>query len=82
MKKIDFKEDVLPHLLAVLVFLVVTIIFFNPVFFDSKALSQGDIQQWEASSKALRDYRTETGDEGLWAPSMFSGMPAYLINMD
>lgn len=82
MKKIDFKGDVLPHLLAVLVFLVVTIIFFNPVFFDNKALSQGDIQQWEASSKALRDYRTQTGEEGLWAPSMFSGMPAYLINMD
>src|SRR5690606_25181171 len=23
----------------------------------------------------------KTGEEGLWAPSMFSGMPAYLINV-
>lgn len=82
MKKIRFTQDILPHLLAVVVFLVVTLFFFKPVFFDHKALSQHDIQQWEGSSKALRDYRDQTGDEGLWASQMFSGMPAYLINVE
>lgn len=82
MKNIDFKEQVLPHLIAVAVFLLVTVIFFNPVFFDNKAISQHDIQQWEASSKSLRDFREATGEEGLWAESMFSGMPAYLVNLE
>ena len=82
MKNIDFKEQVLPHLIAIIVFLLVTIIFFNPVFFDNKAISQHDIQQWEASSKSLRDFREATGEEGLWAGSMFSGMPAYLVNLE
>jgi hypothetical protein len=80
MKKISFV-DVRPHLLAVLVFLVVTLVFFSPVFFDNKALDQQDIQQHIGSSKALRDYRDATGEEGLWASSMFSGMPAYLVNL-
>lgn len=82
MKKIRFTQDILPHLLAVVVFLIVTLFFFKPVFFDHKALSQHDIQQWEGSSKALRDYRDQTGEEGLWASQMFSGMPAYLINVE
>ncbi len=82
MKKINFKEDILPHGTALLIFLLVSLFFFHPVFFDNKAISQHDIQQWEASSKALRDYRAATGKEGLWATSLFSGMPAYLVNLE
>lgn len=82
MKKINFVQQILPHIVAVLAFLVVTIIFFSPVFFENKGLEQHDIQMWDGSSKAIRDYRDQTGEEGLWAPSMFSGMPAYLINVE
>jgi len=81
MKQIRFTEHVLPHLIAVIIFLLVTVIFFHPVFFDNKSIAQSDIQQWSGSSKALRDYRDATGEEGLWASSMFSGMPAYLVNI-
>lgn len=80
--KINFKAQVLPHLIAVIIFLLVTISFFNPVFFDNKSISQHDIQQWEASSKSIRDYRDATGEEGLWASALFSGMPAYLVNLE
>lgn len=82
MKKILFLEHVLPHLIAVLVFFLTTLFFFNPVFFENKALSQHDIQQFLGASKELRDFRAATGQEGLWANSMFSGMPAYLVNLD
>ena len=80
MKKIDFRQ-VLPHLVAIGVFLFITILFFSPVFFESKALNQGDITQWEGSSKSMRDYRDKTGEEALWSENMFSGMPGYLINV-
>lgn len=82
MKKLNFTGDVLPHLLAVLVFLLVTVFFFNPLFFDNKSLNQPDIVEWEGSSKSLRDFRESAGEEGLWTPSMFSGMPAYLVNVE
>ncbi|MCE7862512.1 MAG: hypothetical protein DYG99_03115 [Bacteroidetes bacterium CHB5] len=82
MRPINFSQHVLPHLVAVGVFLIVTILFFRPVFFDNKSIQQGDIQQWSGSSKELRDYRDKTGEEGLWAGTMFSGMPAYLVNIE
>lgn len=81
MRKINFKEQVLPHLVAIIVFLLVTVIYFKPVFFEHKSLTQHDIQQWEGGAKELIDFRKTTGDEALWSNSMFSGMPGYLINV-
>lgn len=81
MKKINFSADILPHALAIGVFLIVTVFFFNPVFFKHQKLAQHDIQQWEGTSKQLRDFREKTGEEPLWTNAMFSGMPAYLINV-
>lgn len=79
--KLNFPKDILPHLLAVGLFFFVTLAFFSPIFFENKSLSQYDIQQHLGASKALRDYREATGEEGLWAGTMFSGMPAYLVNV-
>ncbi len=81
MKKIRFAEHILPHVLAVLTFFLVTLFFFNPVFFDGKALQQHDIQQFQGGAKEIQDFRNETGQEALWTNSMFGGMPAYLISV-
>lgn len=81
MKKISFS-DILPHLIAVIVFLVITLFFFSPIFFENKTLDQQDIQQFQGASKSLQDFRKATGEEGLWATNMFSGMPAYLVNLE
>jgi len=81
MMKINFQKDVLPHLVAIAIFLLLTVLFFKPVFFDSQELSQGDILQWEASATELIDYREATGEEGLWTNSIFGGMPAYMISI-
>jgi hypothetical protein len=82
MKKINFSQHVWPNLLAVVAFLLVTVFFFNPVFFENKTLNQHDIVQSLGAAKALRDFRQQTGEEGLWVPNMFSGMPAYLVNVE
>jgi hypothetical protein len=81
MKNIRFGEHVLPHLVAVVVFLVVTVFFFNPLFFDNKTLQQHDIQQFTGGAKEIIDYRAQTGKEALWTNRMFGGMPAYLISV-
>ncbi len=81
MKKIKFTEHILPHLVAIGVFFIVTIFFFRPVFFENKSLQQHDIQQFIGSSKSIVDYRKQTGQEALWTNSMFSGMPAYLVSV-
>lgn len=74
----DFKK-VLPHLAAVVLFLVVACVTFSPQF-SGKGLRQGDIQNYRASSKEMRDYAEKTGDRANWTGTSFSGMPTYLIS--
>src|SRR5215216_4714355 len=81
MKKISFTADILPHVIALAVFLLVTVFFFSPAFFENKTLEQYDIQQFSGSAHTIQDYRDKTGEEALWADAMFSGMPAYLISV-
>ncbi|WP_299825941.1 YfhO family protein [uncultured Pontibacter sp.] len=76
----NFKRDVLPHIIAVAVFLLLTAVYFAPVLFEDKGLSQHDILQFKGGAKEIQDYREATGEEALWTNSMFSGMPSYLIN--
>ncbi len=81
MKKISFSQHILPHLIAITAFLLVTVFFFNPLFFEKKVMVQHDIAQSIAGSKVLTDHRAQTGEEGLWASAMFSGMPAYTVSI-
>ena len=60
MKKINFKE-ILPHIVAVLVFIIASFIYFSPVL-NNKQLSQSDMSQFEGMSKSLVDYHKQTGD--------------------
>jgi hypothetical protein len=82
MKNLKFTEDILPHIVAIAVFVIVTVVFFKPAFFDGKTLEQSDIQQFQGSAKSIFDYRAKHGEEPLWTNSMFSGMPAYLISVE
>jgi hypothetical protein len=68
-----------PHLIATLIFLVITVIYFYPVL-EGKVMHTNDATVAYNSSKEIIDYRAEYGEEPLWTNSMFSGMPAYLIS--
>jgi len=81
MRNISFRAHILPHLVAIVVFLVVTILFFSPLFFSSRTLDQYDINQWKGGAQEIIEYREATGEEPLWTNSMFSGMPAYLVDV-
>ncbi len=77
----NLKKDILPHVIAVAVFLLLTVILFSPVIFQGKGLAQHDILQGAGAGQEIVEYRQQTGKEALWTNSMFSGMPAYLINL-
>jgi hypothetical protein len=80
MKK-GLVQRLLPHLIAVGIFLVVAVIYCKPVL-QGQVLKQEDITQWRAMSKSLFDYKAQHGHFPLWTNSMFSGMPAYQIAME
>lgn len=74
-----FKQA-LPHLLGVLLFYLITVLYFSPIVFEGKMIFQSDILQWEGSAKEVLDFREATGEEALWTDRMFGGMPTYLIH--
>jgi len=80
--QINFKKEVLPHLLGIVSFYILIVLYFSPMVFEGKMIFQNDILQWEGSAKEAIDFREETGEEALWTNSMFGGMPAYLINTE
>lgn len=69
----------LPHIIAVVIFMVVAFAYFYPVL-EGKVLKANDSTVSKINSKEIQDYRAKTGKEPLWTNSVFSGMPAYLIS--
>lgn len=79
MKQFEFK-NLIPHLIAVLIFAAIAGIYFGPEL-QGKKLAQSDITQFKGMSKEIMDYREATGEEALWTNRMFGGMPAYQISV-
>ena len=79
MKDFNFKS-IMPHLLVVLVFMLITIVYFNPLI-TGKVINQGDVERFKGMSKEIVDYRAKYDKEPLWTNGMFSGMPAYQISV-
>jgi hypothetical protein len=72
-------KKAVPHLVAVAIFLFITILYFYPVL-EGKVLNTNDGTVSRNSSKEISDFRARYNKEPLWTNSMFSGMPAYLIS--
>lgn len=79
MENRNLINNILPFVVAVVSFLIISFAFFNPVL-EGKKLKQSDIKIHKGQSKEIQDYRDATGKEPLWTNSMFSGMPAYQIS--
>jgi hypothetical protein len=75
----DKLKPILPHLIAVIIFTVVSFAYFYPVL-EGKVLKANDSTVSKINSKEIQDYRAKYGKEPLWTNSIFGGMPAYLIS--
>jgi hypothetical protein len=67
-----------PHFLAILGFVIVSLIYFYPVL-QGKKIYQSDIAQYTGMAKEQNDFRKETGEEPYWTNSAFGGMPTYQL---
>lgn len=80
MKKAFSFKRILPHLLAAVLFLLITVVYFSPIVLGNKSIRQGDIVNYIGMSKEINDFRAQYQEEPLWTNSMFGGMPAYQIS--
>ena len=77
MKKIDWKQLV-PHAIAIIVFLLVAVIYCKPAL-QGKVLSQHDISHWKGAFQQSENYKEIHGKYPLWTNALFGGMPTFQI---
>ncbi len=77
----NFKS-LLPHVIAVAIFLLVAVIFCKSGLESGVILKQGDVTGWQGMSHQSYEYKNIHGHVPLWVTSMFSGMPAYQIAIE
>ena len=73
-------KSILPHGVAILVFITFALVYFSPLF-TGYNLIQSDVKQFKGMSKEIVDQRVMENEDPLWTNSMFGGMPAYQISV-
>ncbi len=71
-------KKILPHLLVLLGFILLSLAYFNPVI-KGKQIFQSDIMQYIGMAEQQNDFRAQTGEETYWTNSAFGGMPTYQL---
>lgn len=67
-----------PHALAIVGFLIVSLLYFYPVL-QGKQIFQSDIAQYTGMAKEQNDFRASDHIEPYWTNSSFGGMPTYQL---
>ncbi|MBK8787136.1 MAG: hypothetical protein IPN43_11760 [Chitinophagaceae bacterium] len=80
MKQINFKQ-VLPHLVAVVIFLLLSV-FLNKPALEGKVVQQNDVIQWKAMAQQSFEFKEKHGHFPKWTNSMMSGMPTFQIALE
>lgn len=71
-----------PHLIALLTFIILNSIYFNPQFEGKRIGKQGggDLVSGAKAGHELGTYRSQTDEDVLWTNAVFGGMPAYQLS--
>lgn len=79
--KNNWLKKALPHVIAVVIFVIVSLVFCKPVL-EGNGLSQQDVEGWKGAAQNAFAVKEKTGKMPLWNTSIFSGMPNYQIAME
>ncbi|HQX73437.1 MAG TPA: hypothetical protein PK298_11055, partial [Chitinophagaceae bacterium] len=74
-------KKILPHAIAILLFLVVSALFCKPAL-EGNVLNQHDNVGWKGMAQNAFEYKEKNGHFPLWNPNLFSGMPNYQVAME
>jgi hypothetical protein len=76
--KTGFLKKLIPHIIAVAIFIIVATIYCRPVL-QGEVLYQNDITHWKGSIHQSEIYKQTHGHYPLWTNALFSEMPAFQI---
>ena len=76
----DFRK-ILPDLIVILLFVVISFLYFAPAVIDGREIAQHDSLAAIGQGQEQRDYmERHNGERSRWNISMFSGMPSYQMS--
>ena len=78
MNNSSILQKAIPHVVAILSFLVICSMYFSPQL-NGKIVQAGDTISSHGMSREMTDFYNETGERTLWTNTMFGGMPTYQI---
>lgn len=71
-------KRILPHVLVLIGFVVLSLAYFSPVL-QGKKIFQSDIMHYIGMAQQQKDFAKATGEETYWTNSAFGGMPTYQL---
>ena len=73
-------KKILPDLIAILTFVIISFAYFYPADIEGRILFQHDTTAGAAAGQEAKEYYERTGERTRWTDSMFGGMPTYQIS--
>ena len=68
---------ILPDLLAVVAFVLLSLAYFFPAALEGRVLAQHDAVAGIGSGVEMQEYQQRTGERTRWTNALFGGMPTY-----
>ena len=72
-------KKLLPDLIAILAFVLLSFAYFFPADIENRILFQHDTAAGAGAGQEIKEYYEQTGERSRWTNSLFGGMPMYQI---
>lgn len=73
-------KKILPDLIAILAFVLISFAYFFPADIEGRILFQHDTAAGAGAGQEAKEYYEQTGERTRWTNSLFGGMPTYQIS--
>ena len=70
-------KKLLPDIIAILAFVVISFVYFFPADIEGRILFQHDSAAGAGAGRDAQEYFERTGERSRWTNSIFGGMPTY-----
>ncbi len=77
--KTAVMKKILPDLIAILAFALLSFAYFFPADIENRILFQHDTAAGAGAGQEIKEYYEQTGERSRWTNSLFGGMPVYQI---
>jgi len=76
----NLLKKILPDVVAILLFALISFVYFYPAVPEGRILSQHDSVAGIGSGEEAKEYLQRTGERTRWTNSIFGGMPTYQMS--